>query len=121
MHIKTIGENKMTIYLVKEYSGQYEDYHEYIRYCTSNKIKAENKKAELEQAYEIEMKQAKKCSHCEAVWFDKKDYDEIKEKMKTYCNMFKVENYDDDVYDCESWCSLFDESTFKIVEMECEE
>lgn len=111
----------MTIYLVKECSGQYEDYSEYIRYCTSNKAKAKNKKTELEQQHKLQVEQSKKCWGCEADCFNKKDYDKIKEMVKSHCNIFKIEIYDDGSYGCENCYHLWNESTFEIVEMECEE
>ena len=111
----------MTIYLVKECSGEYEDYHESIVYCTNNQTKAKNKKTELEQKEKQRVEQSKECQRCCVEDFKMEEYDQIKAVVELCCDKFKIRTYDDGTCGCENYFYLWDESTFRIVELECEE
>lgn len=112
----------MTVYLLKNCSGSYEDYTETIVYCSTNKDKVQLKKLELEKQQELDLKQSEKCIYCEADVFHKDKCACVKDFVNPNCDNFEMQiDNDGDVCYCKNYVCLSDESTFIIEEIECEE
>ena len=112
----------MVIYQIHEHSGAYEDYRDIIVGSYLHKDKAIVKMEELQR---IEAERQVKSNHCSLCPID--DVDTMSEDLDTvvricskYCSNAKIT---EDVYgyDCENYCSSWDEATYEIKEVEVEE
>lgn len=111
----------MKIYLLKRCVGEWEDYSERVVLCTNNKSKAEKTKEKLEQQEKGKELQYQKCSNC-AMWnsLSKDEYDELKENVARKCNKFEEEFCDGEYY-CKNQSAVFEDVSYKIEELKCEE
>lgn len=112
----------MTIYQIHEYSGEYEDYRDYIVGSYLHKEKAIAKKEELQYA---EAKKKAKSDHCYQCPINDEDiyndsFDIVLKRCSEYCRDAKITE-DRFGYDCENYCYSWDETTYEIKEVEVEE
>ena len=112
----------MIIYQIHEYSGDYEDYRDYIVGSYLNKEKAMVKMEELQC---IETEKRDKSDHCslcpicdEDIMDD--DFDMAVKRCSRYCRDAKITE-DRFGYDCKNYRSHWDETTYEIKEVEVEE
>ena len=112
----------MTIYQLHEYSGEYEDFRDRIigSYLKKERAETEKQKAELKEKELIEHSQ--KCNKCPFIGLPFVDLKTLLKKYPDYCDKAAFENTDyDHVIDCNNYYSHWDESTFKITEINVEE
>ena len=96
----------MKIYQLHEYSGEWEDFRDYIR--------AEAKENELAN-------KSQKCNHCPALdAYPFASFDSLFDKYCDYCSEMDLEETDYGL-NCNNYYSKWDKSTFKIKEVEVEE
>ena len=112
----------MKIYQVHEYSGEYEYFQDRIVGSYLYEKRAISKKEELEQ---IENERRKKSEHCGSCPIDDSDviadeFDVVVKRCSIYCKDAKITE-DRFGYDCENYCSYWDEVTYEIKEIEVEE
>lgn len=106
----------MKIYQIHKWGGQWEDSYDYIVGSYLHKEKAEMQKLRLEAEEQGLRNQSKKCNECPYLY----DYFVGNEKLLEYCPRPDLEEYADGI-DCANYYQLWDESDFKIKEIEVEE
>ena len=106
----------MIIYQLHNYSGEWEDFRDYIVGSYLRKERAIEEKNRLEAEENKLIEQSRKCSKCPYL-----HYGSIpKEEKVAYCLESKLEEYVDGI-DCDNYYQHYDEATFKIEEVEVEE
>lgn len=113
----------MKIYQLHEYSGEWEDFHDYIIGSYLRKERAEEEKAKKEAKEAELIKRSHKCNNCPFIETDE-DIGDLLLMYPDYCSSIKLEKYDDydeNVYYCDNHYYHWDEATFKIIEEEVEE
>ena len=111
----------MIIYQIHEYSGEYEDYRDYIVGSYLNKEKAIAKMKELQWNDREKWTQAALCSECPIIDEDEmEDLDTVLKECSKWCGNAKIIK-DRFGYDCENYQYYWDEATYDIKEVEVEE
>ena len=109
----------MKIYQIHEYSGEYEDYRDYIVGSYLSKEKAIAKMEELQRIEAERRVKADRCRFCPIEDEDVFDdvFDVVAKRCSMYCRDAKIkeEPYG---YDCENYCCYWDEATYEIKEVE---
>lgn len=110
----------MKIYQLHKYSGEWEDFHDYIigSYLKKERAEEEKKKAEAEEKELIE--RSHRCANCPFLEEDFKNLNDLLSEYPDYCTEAKLEDEDYGI-DCENYYTHWDESTFEILEVEVEE
>lgn len=117
----------MKIYQIHSYSGEWEDFRDYIIGSYLRKERAEEEMAKLEAKEKELIEHSKKCCHCpflEASFISSED---LLSKHPDYCSDAKLKkvSYDEEdmcyEIDCENYYIKWDDATFKIKEVEVEE
>ena len=109
----------MTIYQIHEYSGEWEDYRDYIVGSYLNEDQARVRKEELER---IEAQKQIKVDHCSFCPIcdedvDDDDFDTVVKRCSMYCRDAKIIK-DHFGYDCENYQYYWDKATYDIKEVE---
>lgn len=111
----------MTIYQLHEYSGEWEDFRDYIigsylkrERAEEEKIKVEAKEKELIEHYE-------KCSNCPYWNEDFNDVNALRSACSDYCSEADFDEHSNDVVYCKNYFIHHDEAHFEIKEVEVEE
>lgn len=112
----------MTIYQLHEYGGQWEDAFDYIISSYMRKERAEEEKLKAEEKEAKRTEQCKKCNNCpigdEDLQADTLEY--AKHTCRNYCS--RAEIFEDKFgYDCEHYEVCWEESRFRVEEIEVEE
>lgn len=118
----------MKIYQIHQYGGEWEDRYDFIveSYLSEEKAKAKKELLEQEEA------EIAKCSSCPLYYCDNDCDEDCKtcneqkvDKAKAYCNRyepFDIEKHDPEEYDdsekCVNFYCRYEESFFKIEEVE---
>lgn len=116
----------MTIYQLHEYSGEYEDFHDYIIGSYLRKERAEEEKVKAEAREKQLRKHSKKCNRCPLIGsacdfdFDSLNLDDLLSKYPNYCTRSKLEKTEYGV-NCANYYIHWDESRFEVKEVEVEE
>ena len=92
------------VYILHEYSGEYEDSSDYILGVYSSKESADSKKLELEEILKREYDKIDRCNECY-----KSDFN-----CKFRCDKFKP----DGDYECDNIISYVDDYTYEVKEYE---
>ena len=111
----------MKIYQLHEYSGEYEDFTDRIigSYLREDRAKEEKIKAEIKDRELV--KHSKRCINCP--FLEEKDFSNLNnllQKYFYYCDKAELLESKFGI-DCENYYSKWDNSTFKIKEVEVEE
>ena len=104
----------MKIYQIHKIGGQWEDSYDYIIGSYLKKERAEEEKIKAEQEEQELRKQSKKCNECPYLY----DAFVTKEELLKYCPKAKLEKDMFNDIGCVNYFLLWDESTFKIEEVE---
>ena len=112
----------MKIYQLHEYSGQWEDYHDYIIGSYLRKERAEEEKIRAESKEKELIEHHQRCMRCPFLEFENAfvGIDELLSKYAGYCQEAKLECSDYGV-DCVNYRYHGDDATFEVVEVEVEE
>ena len=111
----------MKIYQLHEYSGEYEDFRDYIIGSYLRKERAEEEKAKAEALEKEFQEQSKKCANCPFVCEDFSNLNGLLMKHPDYCEKAKgLEEYEFGIY-CDAQYVHWDDATYKIKEVEVEE
>lgn len=112
------------VYMVIEYSGEYEDYQERICGAYFSEEKAQAKIAKLKEAQEKDKCQFELCQECPANdWtLSRSEFEKIREEYSTYCPYIKdvVIDENEDCY-CSLSCFYFEEAGYFVKTVEVEE
>lgn len=112
----------MKIYQLHEYSGEWEDFRDYIigSYLTKERAEEEKVRAELREKELSE--HSAKCARCPFLEFENSwsDIDRLLSEHQYYCTEAKLEDTDYGI-NCLNYYSKWDDSTFKVKEVEVEE
>ena len=106
----------MIIYQLHKIGGQWEDAYDYIIGSYLKKERAEEEKIKAEQEEQELRNQSEKCNECPYLY----DYFIGNEKLLEYCPKAELKEYEDDI-NCKNYFQLWDESNFRIKEVEVEE
>lgn len=106
----------MLIYQLHKYGGQWEDSFDYIIGSYLKKERAEEEKVKAEAEEKELVEQDKKCNDCPFLYDDFIDND----KLLSYCSKAKLTKNEYGT-SCENYYTHWDESIFKITEVEVEE
>ena len=106
----------MRIYQIHKCGGQWEDSYDYIVGSYLKKERAEEEKVKLEAEEQELRDQSQKCNECPFLY----DAFITNEELLAYCPQADLRKYGDDL-DCNNYFQLWDESYFKIEEVEVEE
>ena len=112
----------MKIYQLHEYSGEYEDFRDYIIGSYLRKERAEEEKIKAEQAECTRQERYKKCNDCPIIDTDLQSgtFEAARNLCSKYCNHAQI--YEDKFgFDCENYEGNWDEATYQIKEVEVEE
>lgn len=109
----------MTVYLVMEAFGEYEDYRERIIGAFLDREKAEKLIAKKKEQNEQDYAQWKKCSNCPAYWYNRLDDLSYCEHLAS-CRIAIDEDGDEQV-DCFEYISYFDSCSYWITELKVTE
>lgn len=109
----------MKIYQIHEYSGEYEDYRDHIVGSYLNKEKAIAKMEEFQRIEAERQTKTKLCSSCplEDIEVISDCFYVVATRCAEYCQDAKITE-DRYGYDCENYCSYWDEATYEIKEVE---
>lgn len=110
----------MKIYQIHEYSGEYEDYRDYIigSYLRKERAEEEMAKAEANEAEAIE--QNNRCNICPFTEASYSEFDNLLSEFQGHCD--KMELYDSDYgIKCRNYYHHWDKAYFEIKEVEVEE
>ena len=112
----------MIIYQIHEYSGEYEDYRDYIVGTYLHKEKAVAKMEELQMIESEKRDKNKKCSSCPIADIDfiADTFAAMSKSCAEYCSDAKITE-DKFGYDCDNYICNWEEATYKIKEVEVEE
>lgn len=111
----------MKIYQLHEYSGEWEDFRDYIRGSYLRKERAEEEKAKAEAKENELANKSQKCNHCPALdAYPFASFDSLFDKYCDYCSEMDLEETDYGL-NCNNYYLKWDKSTFKIKEVEVEE
>ena len=111
----------MKIYQLHEYRGEYEDFRDYIIGSYLRKERAEEEKAKAEAKEKELMEHSEKCNSCPVLDADpSSSLDSLLCKYSDYCSEMALEESDYGI-DCKNYYLKWDDSTFKIEEVEVEE
>lgn len=110
----------MKIYQLHEYSGEWEDFRDYIIGSYLRKERAEEEKTRAELKAKDITEQGKKCIDCPFLEEDFSDIDDLLARHSGYCSKVKLEQSDYGM-DCENYYVPWDEPSFEIKEVEVEE
>lgn len=111
----------MKIYQLHEYSGEYEDFRDYIRGSYLRKERAEEEKAKAEAEEKELVKKGEKCNNCPVLdAYPFASFDSLLNEHCDYCSEMKLEETDYGL-NCDNYYHHWDESTFDIKEVEVEE
>lgn len=110
----------MTIYQLHEYGGQWEDRFDYI---IGSYLKKERAEAEKAKAEENELQLRKKHNKCTNCPFLDEEWEYRYELLSEYANHCDEADLEEIPYgmDCKNYFSKWDDSYFKIEEVEVEE
>lgn len=111
----------MKIYQLHEYSGEWEDYRDYIIGSYLRKERAEEEKVKAKERELKLRKKHSKCVNCPFLDGDWEDKDELLKKHMNYCGEVDLEDCRPFTMGCKNYFSKWDESSFKIKEVEVEE
>ena len=103
----------MKIYQIHKYGGQWEDRYDYIIGSYLKKERAEEEKTKAEKEEQELRNQDEKCRECPYLY----DAFITNEKLLEYCPKADLKQYEDEI-DCANYFQLWDESYFKIEEVE---
>ena len=110
----------MKIYQLHEYSGEWEDFRDYICGSYLRKERAEEEKVKAETEEKRLMEYSKRCLYCP---FLEEEADVLKDLLSEhsdYCSEMKLEATEYG-YSCQNYFVKYDNSTFEIKEVEVEE
>ena len=111
----------MKIYQLHEYSGEWEDFRDYIRGSYLRKERAEEEKAKVEAKEKELVEKSKKCNNCPALdAYPFASFDSLFPEYCHYCSEMELEETDYGV-NCKNYYLKWDASTFQIKEVEVEE
>lgn len=112
----------MKIYQLHEYSGEWEDFRDRIIGSYFRKERAEEEKKLAELKEEELSERSAKCAHCPFLEFENAYFcvDKLLSEYPDYCTDAKLEDTDYGV-NCLNYYSKWDDSTFKVEEVEVEE
>lgn len=111
----------MKIYQLHECSGEWEDYHDYIIGSYLRKERAEEEKAKREAKEKELIEQSGKCFNCPFVEEDNESLNDLLSEYPDYCTKAKLGKTEYGIIDCKNYYSHWDDSIFKIEEVEVEE
>jgi hypothetical protein len=108
------------IYQLHEYSGEYEDFTDRIigSYLREDRAKEEKIKAETKERKLTE--HGNRCINCPFLEEDFSNLNDLLQEYPDYCDKVQLSESDYGI-DCENYYSKWDNSTFKIKEVEVEE
>lgn len=109
----------MTIYQIHEHSGEYEDHRDHIVGSYLSKVRAMAKMEEFQRIEAERQAKGKKCSLCplEDIEVISDCFYVVTQYCSEYCLDAKITE-DRFGYDCENYCSSWDEATYEIKEVE---
>ena len=112
----------MKIYQLYEYGGQWEDAFEYIIGSYMRKERADEEKLKAEQKETERIKQYKRCNNCPINDNDlqSETLEYAQHTCHNYCGNAQILE-DKFGYDCENYAGSWEESKFRIIEVEVEE
>lgn len=111
----------MKIYQLHEYSGEWEDFRDYIRGSYLRKERAEEEKAKAEAKENELANKSQKCNLCPVLdVYPFASFDSLLDKYCDYCSEMDLEETDYGL-NCKNYYLKWDKSTFKIKEVEVEE
>lgn len=111
----------MKIYQLHECSGEWEDYHDYIIGSYLRKERAEEEKAKRESKEKELIEQSGKCFNCPFAEEDNENLNSLLSEYPDYCTKANLEETEYGIIDCKNYYSHWDDSIFKIEEVEVEE
>jgi hypothetical protein len=117
---KLFKENKMKIYQLHKYGGEWEEAYDYIigSYLRKERAEEEMKNAKLQDEEDIQL--ARHCSNCPlADGWDLNN--EVAKKCEKYCDKFKYVDLGDDGFDCDNYTTHWTDVHFRIEEVEVKE
>ena len=110
----------MKIYQLHKYSGKWEDFEDRIIGSYLRKQRAEEEKAKAETKEKAMLAHSKKCDGCPFLEYDFDSLDDLLLEYPDYCDMAELEEIEHDIV-CKNCYTHWDESAFKIMEVEVEE
>lgn len=110
----------MKIYQLHEYSGEWEDFCDDIIGSYLRKERAEEEKAKAEIRVKNAMEHSKKCMECPFLEEPFRELNDLMAEHSGYCSEMKLEECDYGM-GCDNYFVIWDEPTFKIIEVEVEE
>ena len=112
----------MKIYQLHEYSGEWEDFRDYIVGSYVNVERAKAEMAKLQEKAKEKTQQSRICNGCPICdSFGRDDFEVLAQECSNYCKRFERENCEDGSIDCANWTSCYDEPSFEIKEVDVEE
>ena len=114
----------MKIYQLHEYSGCYEDFHDYIIGSYLKKERAEEEKVKAEAKEKELLMHSKKCNNCPFLDMDSlSKLDDTISLHPDYCSKMALEESEGDIYCGNYYCYFpdLDGATFEVREVEVEE
>lgn len=110
----------MKIYQLHKYSGEWEDFCDRIIGSYLKKERAEEEKAAVELKEKELIKRSERCTNCPFLEDDFSNINDLLSEYPDYCTEAKLVETDYGV-ECENYYSHWDDSSFKIIEVEVEE
>lgn len=109
----------MTIYQLHKYSGEYDDFRDYIIGSYLRKERAEEEKIEAEAKERELIEHSERCENCPFLE-SSLAIDKLLSMYQDYCSETELEE-DECGIRCDNYIRFWDESTFEIKEIEIEE
>lgn len=110
----------MKIYQLHEYCGIYEDFTDTIIGSFLRKERAEEELIKAEAKEKELREKSEKCRNCLYAEEDFIDINSLLIVFPDYCSELEIGHSDYGDY-CDNWYQKWDDSTFKIIEVEVEE
>ena len=110
----------MKIYQIHEYSGEWEDFRDYIIGTYLREEKAVKEKEQLEKKERIKIEMRRKCQNCPICdsW-QRSDKENLIKECEEYCKLFSLYQDDEEcAFDCNNYMYAYDEITYEIKEVE---
>lgn len=117
---ETNKRERMKIYQLYVYGGEYEDCFFRIVGSYLRKEKAEEVKLKMEAEEKELKKQEERCAACPFLMGEIHKLEEFRGEWYDFCSEIKLEEFDGSIY-CSSPCFNREELTFEIKEIEIEE
>ena len=110
----------MIIYQLHEFSGQWEDFRDYIIGSYIRKERAEEEKYNAEIKEKELIEQSGKCFACPFIEDDNENLDRLLSEYPNYCTKAKLNKTEYGIINCDNYYTHWDNSIFEIKEIEVE-